>query len=73
MHQTWKRVGEGIFAIRKRHMKNTSDLIGRILIGLFFFYEAFDTMVFYNQTQETLTNYGITWAQDFLIVGSIIL
>ena len=54
-------------------MKNTSDLIGRILIGLFFFYEAFDTMVFYKQTQETLTAYGLTWAQDFLIVCSIII
>ena len=54
-------------------MKNSSDLIGRILIGLFFFYEAFDTMVFFDQTRETLTKYGITWAQDVLIVGSIIL
>jgi putative oxidoreductase len=30
-------------------------------------------MVFYKQTQETLTSYGITYAQDVLIVGSIIL
>lgn len=53
-------------------MKNTADLIGRILVGLFFFYEAFDTMVFYDQTSVTLTQYGITWAQDVLIVSSII-
>ncbi len=54
-------------------MKNTADLIGRILIGLFFFYQAFDTMVFFDDTRETLTNYGIHFAQDFLIVGSIII
>lgn len=54
-------------------MKNSADLIGRILIGLFFFYEAFDTMVFFDDTRDTLTNYGIHFAQDFLIVSSIII
>lgn len=54
-------------------MKNSADLIGRILIGLFFFYQAFDTMVFFDDMRETLTNYGINFAQDFLIVGSIII
>ena len=54
-------------------MKNSADLIGRILMGLFFFYEAFDTMVFFDDTRETLTSYGINFAQDFLIVCSIII
>jgi putative oxidoreductase len=54
-------------------MKNSADLIGRILIGLFFFYQAFDTMVFFDDTRQTLSNYGINFAQDFLIVCSIIL
>ena len=54
-------------------MKNSADLIGRILIGLFFFYEAFDTMVFFDETRDTLTSYGITFAQDLLIVCSIII
>lgn len=54
-------------------MKNAIDLIGRIIIGLFFFYEAFDTMVFFDGTRDTLTSYGITFAQDWLIVGSIII
>lgn len=54
-------------------MKNTADLLGRILLGLFFFYEAFDTMVFFDEMRNTLTNYGITFAQDWLIVGSIII
>ena len=54
-------------------MKNAIDLIGRIILGLFFFYEAFDTMVFFDGTRDTLTSYGMTFAQDWLIVGSIIL
>ncbi|MBT8191525.1 MAG: DoxX family protein [Saprospiraceae bacterium] len=54
-------------------MKNVTDLIGRIFIGLFFFYEAIDTMVFFKQTRETLTSLGINFAQDWLIVGSIII
>lgn len=54
-------------------MKNWVDLISRIAIGLFFFYQAFDTMVFFQGTRETLTNYGITFAQDWLIVISIII
>ena len=54
-------------------MKNSADLIGRILIGLFFFYQAFDTMVFFDDTRETLSSYGIHFAQDFLIVCSIII
>ena len=54
-------------------MKNTSDLIGRILLGLFFFYEAIDTMVFFDQTRETLSSYGIEFMQDWLIVFSIII
>jgi len=54
-------------------MKNSADLIGRLFIGLFFFYEAFDTMIFFDSTRDTLTNYGITFAQDWLIVGSILL
>jgi len=54
-------------------MKNTADLIGRIIIGLFFFFEAFDTMVYFQNTKATLDSYGITFAQDFLIVCSIII
>ncbi len=54
-------------------MKNWIDLIGRIVVGLFFFFEAFDTIVFFDVTRETLTGYGITFAQDFLIAGSIII
>ena len=53
--------------------KKVADLLGRIILGLFFFFEAVDTIVYFNQTRNTLSAYGITWAQDLLIVGSIIL
>jgi len=53
--------------------KKIVDLAGRIFIGLFFFFEAVDTIVYFAQTRETLTSYGLTWATDFLIVASIVL
>jgi len=53
--------------------KKVADLLGRIILGLFFFFEAVDTIVYFDQTRKTLSVYGITWAQDVLIVGSIIL
>ena len=53
--------------------KKIVDLLGRILIGLFFFFEAVDTIVYFKETKETLNSYGITWGLEFLLVGSIIL
>ncbi len=53
--------------------KKIVELAGRILLGLFFFFQAIDTIVYFGQTRETLTSYGIVWAQDILIVLSIIL
>lgn len=53
--------------------KKVADLLGRIILGLFFFFEAVDTIVYFDQTRNTLTSYGITWLQDWLIVASIII
>ena len=50
-----------------------ADLIGRLIIGLFFFFEAVDSIVYFRDMKETLSSYGITWAQDLLIVASIII
>lgn len=50
-----------------------ADLLGRLIIGLFFFFEAVDSIVYFKDMKETLTSYGITWAQDLLIVLSIII
>lgn len=53
-------------------MKDIYDLLGRIFISIIFIYEALDTIFFFHNTKETLTNYGITWWQDALLVGAIV-
>jgi len=52
--------------------KKIADLAGRIILGLFFFFEAVDSIVYFRDTKETLAQYGITWAPDLLIAGSIV-
>lgn len=54
-------------------MKNLMDLIGRIFLSLIFFFEAYDSMVFFKQTKETMTAYGVTWNQDLLLYTMIFL
>lgn len=54
-------------------LKKIPDLLGRIIIGLFFFFEAVDSIVYFKDMKHTLDSYGITWAQDLLIVASIII
>ena len=48
-------------------MKDTTNLIARILIAIMFYYEAFDSFLLYSQTKETMTIYGLTWQQDFFL------
>lgn len=60
-------------------MKDIADLLGRICISLIFVYEAFDTILFFEHTKRTMSEYGLMWKQDlllyvliaFLIVGAI--
>jgi len=52
-------------------MKDIADLLGRILIAFLFIYEALDSLVFYDKTKATMTLYGVTWNQDFLLVTII--
>lgn len=52
-------------------MKDFIDLIARIFIALIFFFEAYDTVLFFNKTKETMTAHGINWNQDFLLYGMI--
>lgn len=54
-------------------MKDILDLIARICISVIFFFEAYDSIQAFKHTKEIMTNYGITWQQDFLLTGSIIL
>lgn len=48
-------------------MKDIAELLARILISFVFIYEALDALVFFNKTKATMTAYGITWNQDFLL------
>ena len=47
------------------------DLIGRIFISFIFLYDAWDSIVFYQQTKDRMTEYGLVWQQDLLLSGSI--
>lgn len=50
-------------------MKDIADLLGRFLIALIFLYEVYETIGFYKQTKQTMTDYNITWNQDILLMG----
>jgi putative oxidoreductase len=48
-------------------MKDIADLLGRVCVAFIFIYEALDTILFYDKNKHTMTEYGITWNQDFLM------
>ena len=48
-------------------MKDTVDLLGRILISIIFYFEAYDKIFYLTPTKATMTQYGIMWHQDLLI------
>jgi len=52
-------------------MKNSIDLTARIFIAIMFYYEAFDSFLYFDDTKNTMSIYGLTWKQDFLL-GSVI-
>ena len=52
-------------------MKDYVDLIARCIIAFIFFYEAYDTIIMFEHTKETMTAYGIHWRQGLLLVGVI--
>lgn len=54
-------------------MKDVIDLLGRILLSIIFLYEAYDSIAFFKANKATMTDYGITWNQDFLLYASIFL
>ena len=54
-------------------MKDIIDLIARILIACIFLFEAYDSIKFFQTTQDLMTSYGITWRQDILLTGAIFL
>lgn len=54
-------------------MKDVIDLIGRVLIAFIFLYEAYDSIKYFKATKDLMTEYGLTWRQDLLLVGAIFL
>jgi len=53
-------------------MKDIFDLIGRILIAFIFLYEAYDSIRYFKGTKEFMTEYGLTWRQDLLLITAIV-
>ena len=51
-------------------MKDIYDLIGRILISIIFYFEAYDKIFYMTPTKASMTEYGILWHQNLLIYGS---
>lgn len=54
-------------------MKDILDLLARILLSAIFIFEAYDSVAFYNKTQNTMSEYGLTWQQDTLLILAIVL
>lgn len=52
-------------------MKHFFDLLARMMIATIFIFEAYDSISFYGKTKNTMTAYGITWNQDFLLITVI--
>lgn len=55
-------------------MKDIADLIARVFISIFFIYEGIDSMLFFDNTIQTMQNYGVTfYPQIMLSIGIIAL
>ena len=53
-------------------MKDVADLIGRILLAIFFIYEGLDAILFFENHIDTMANYGLTWMPKVLLSIGII-
>ncbi|HQU58434.1 MAG: DoxX family protein [Phaeodactylibacter sp.] len=54
-------------------MKDIIDLLGRAMLSFIFLYEAYDSIFYFRETKIKMTYYGLTWNQDLLLFGAIIL
>lgn len=54
-------------------MKDVVDLIGRVFISLIFFWEAYDSISYFDAVKRTMSLYSITWNQDFLLYTTIVI
>ncbi|MGI9159414.1 MAG: DoxX family protein [Saprospiraceae bacterium] len=53
-------------------MRDVIDLVGRIFLSAIFLFEAIDSMLYFEKTKETMTQYGLIWNQDLLLYGAIL-
>lgn len=52
-------------------MKDLIDLLARIFISSIFLFEAWDSIYYFEKTKATMSIYGLTWNQDFLLGSAI--
>lgn len=52
-------------------MSHLFDLLGRIMMSAIFVFEAVDSIMFAEQTKQTMQEYGILWKPDLLLYLSI--
>ena len=48
-------------------MKDIMDLLGRALMSIIFFFEAYDKIFFMGDTKHTMTRLGTEWSQNWLL------
>ncbi len=51
-------------------MKDKMDLLGRVLMSVIFYFEAYDKIFYMTPTLKTMSEYGIHWNPETLIYGS---
>ena len=54
-------------------MKDVIDLLARICLSMIFFFEAWDSLYYFEKTKHTMSVYGLHSNQDFLLISAIIL
>lgn len=54
-------------------MKDILDLLARIFIASIFLFEAWDSIYYFEKTQETMAAYGLTWHQDLMLIAAIVI
>ena len=54
-------------------MRDITDLIGRIFLSAIFLFEAFDTMLYFDKTRQTMEQYGLNSNQDMWLYGAVFL
>ena len=52
-------------------MKDIVDLVARACLAFIFLYEAYDSIHYFKATKVMMTEFGITWRQDLLLLGVI--